>query len=375
MPNNQFSLKEMIQSFAPGWYAAVMGTGVIAIALTPFRPVLTPAASLQVFFLALAVIAFVILLIPWTARWVLFPSAALQDLAHPVSAAFFPTMPISILILGIALEKTSLPFLPETTLWPVLLGLWLTGSAGILAFALIIIRNFFQQPEVRPETATLGWLIPAVSALLVPVLGFSLASHYAGTAWGGLILVLSLAFTGAGSLLFLLVMALVFSRYIFHAPPPAHLEPPLAIGMAPTSLLTIILIRLTKPAQAVFGFSPQTAESLSVISLISAVALWGFAFFWLLLSLLVLLGQRRSTALPFALSWWAFVFPTGAFSVASGVLYQALEYPLFLWVGLAALTGLILLWLIITGRTLAGIANGSLLRSHAAPPVHPAQQR
>ena len=368
MNKAQLTFREITQHFAPGWFASVMGTAVTAVALFVFRQFVPFAHELQVFFLSAAVLLFFILLIPWGIRWFQHPEAVRRDLKHPVSAAFFPTMPISMLVIGIALEKTPLPFLPESALWNILLGLWLVGSAGILFFALFILKTFFHQPEVKWETSTLGWLIPPVSALLIPVLGSSLATHFAGNLWGAISLYVSLMFLGMGSLLFLLVMAVAFTRYIFYALPPAHLAPTLWVGIAPTSILTIIVFKMVKPVEVIFAISPQASEVLGILAKIGGVALWGFALFWLVLAFLVTLEVHRKTPLSFALSWWAFIFPVGAFAVASGVLYQAAPFEFFLWSGLAALIALLALWLVTFVRTLQGVWQGSIFLPHGANP-------
>ncbi|MFZ5820236.1 MAG: hypothetical protein ACOYYJ_10060 [Chloroflexota bacterium] len=357
----------IVKTFAPGWFASVMGTGVIVIALFVFQSVFPFARGLETFFLLASILIFLILIAPWTLRWFLYLEDVRRDLMHPVSATFFPTMPISLLVIGIALEKTGEAFLAEDLLWGVLQVLWVAGSAGILAFALTILNDFFHRADVQWETSTLGWLIPPVSALLVPVLGISLAARFHGTAWGWVNFTASLIFAGFGSLLFVFVMALVFIRYIFHPMPPAHLAPTLWVGIAPTSILTILALKFTRPLALYFQATPEIEQTLNFLSKPFGVMLWGFALFWFLLALVVTLGVHQKSPLPFALSWWAFVFPVGAFVVSTGVLYQAVPLPFFQWIGVSALVFLLILWLVVAANTLLGVWRGSIFVPHAAP--------
>lgn len=358
------STPSILRNFAPGWFASVMGTAVSAVAVFVFRDTVPFSTGLQIFFLIASTLLFLALIVPWTLRWFLHFDAVNSDLRHPVSAAFFPTMPISLLVIGIALEKTGHLFLSEQALLYTLQGLWLVGSAGILIFSLVILNTFFHHDEMKWETASLGWLIPPVSALLVPVLGGSLSIEFAGTAWGAVNMIASLLFLGIGGLLFIIVMTVVFARYIFHPLPPAQLAPTLWVGIAPTSIMTILAIKLVKPISVFFQASPDIEAMLNFLARPAAIVLWGFALFWLLLAFFVTLKVHQKSPLPFALSWWAFVFPMGAFTVASGVVYQAIPAAFFLWTGLTALTALFGIWLVVAWRTLQGAWQGSIFHPH-----------
>ncbi len=360
-------ITSIIKTFAPGWFASVMGTGVIVIALFVFHSVFPFAKVLESFFLFVSITLFLILVVPWTLRWFLYPADVRNDLMHPVSGAFFPTMPISLLVIGIALEKAGVGLVAEDILWNILQTLWVLGSTGILIFALTILNDFFHKTDVQWETSTLGWLIPPVSALLVPVLGISLAVHFQGTTWGAVNLIASLIFTGFGSILFIFVMSLVFIRYIFHPMPPAHLAPTMWVGIAPTSILTILVLKFVKPLALFFQATPEIELTLNFLSKPLGVMLWGFALFWLLLAIIVTLGVHQKLSLPFALSWWAFVFPVGAFTVSTGVLNQAIPLAIFQWVGISMLIFLLILWLVVIVNTLIGVWRGSIFGPHTSP--------
>jgi C4-dicarboxylate transporter/malic acid transport protein len=355
---------EIIRNFAPGWFASVMGTAVFVIELFVFQDIIPLAQTWQLLFLGLSFAMFVAILIPWTLRWFHHFDQVRHDLTHPVSAAFFPTMPISLIVGGIALEKAGPLFMSHETLFPILQGLWLVGTTGIGIFALTILSIYFLKPDMEWQIANLGWLIPPVSALIVPVLGGSLATEYAGTTLGAINLIGSLIFLGIGAVLFLFVMGAVFSRYLFHDLLPAHLAPTIWIGIAPTAILTIIIIKIVKPVTLFFNAPAEAAPILSVMAKSLGVGLWGFAFFWLILAVFLTWRHHKKVALPFAMSWWAFTFPLGAFVVSTGVIFQATQAGFFQWVGLAALLGYVVIWGIVATRTVKGILSGAIFQTH-----------
>jgi len=349
-----------IRNFAPGWFASVMGTAVVVIAIYVFQDSIPFAKFLQIFFFSLAVLMFVVIFIPWILRWFFYFEQVKADLNHPVFGAFYPTMPISLIIIGIALEKVGPLFVPEEILLPLLQFLWFSGSAGIAYFAITILNISFMKPDLNWDIANMGWLIPPVSALIVPILGGSLSVAYAGTTLGEINLIASLIFLGVGSLLFIFVMGAIFTRYLFHDLLPAHLAPTIWIGIAPTSILTIIAIKLVGPITVFFDTSNEVADVISVISKVIGLSLWGFAFFWVILVIIVTAHHHKVIAIPFAMSWWAFTFPLGSFIVATGIIHKAIGGAFFQWIGLAALTGLILIWSMVFIRTLRAVISGEI---------------
>ena len=354
----------IIRTFAPGWFASVMGTAVMVIAIFVFRAYVPMADALQLFFLGLSLLMMIIFLIPWVLRWLLYFADAKKELHHPITSAFFPTMPISLIIWGIALEKAGPLFLSHEAIVPVLQGLWIAGTVGIALFAFIILRIHFLGGYAQWQSANLGWLIPPVSALIVPLLGMSLAVEYTGTTMGEANFIVSLIFLGVGSFLFIFVMGAVFTRYIFHDLLPAHLAPTSWIGVAPTSILSIIVIKMLKPATLFFEAPPEASVVLGVLFKITAVSLWGFAFFWLLFAATLTIGHHKKVAIPYAMSWWAFAFPLGSFVVATGVMFGAMGSSFFLWVGLTALAVFGVIWLIVAGRTVKAAVSREIFAPH-----------
>ena len=351
---------EIIRTFAPGWFASVMGTAVAVIAIYVFQDFIPFAKFWQLFFLSLAIVGFVVVFIPWILRWFLYFDQVKADLKHPVLGAFYPTMPISLIIIGLALEKSGHLIMSHETLLPILQFLWIAGSAGIAYFSVTILNINFMKSDVDWGVANMGWLIPPVSALIVPILGGSLSVEYAGTTLGTINLVASLIFLGVGSLLFIFVMGAVFTRYLFHDLLPAHLAPTIWIGIAPTAILTIISLKLVDPIIQFFGASALVAEGFKIVSKILGLGFWGFAFFWVILAVIVTAQHHKKIKIPFAMSWWAFTFPLGSFTVSTGIIHKAIGVDFFLWVGMTALAAFAFIWSAVSVRTIRGVISGEI---------------
>jgi tellurite resistance protein TehA-like permease len=93
------------------------------------------------------------------------------------------------------------------------------------------------------------------------------------------------------------------------------------------------------------------------------VTLWGLGGWWFVLSLLVLLDtllvKERRAAFHFAPGWWGFIFPLGAFTLATLALGRAWEsamLALFAWILLLALLGFWLVVALHSTRAWAGLS-------------------
>jgi len=352
----------IVRTFSPGWYAAVMGTAVIVIAVFVFQEFIPFADFIQMFFLSVSAVLFIAISLPWFLRWRCCLDAVREDLRHPVSAAFFPTMPISLIVWGIALEKVAPVFLPHETLLAILLVLWILGGIGIFGFALTFLSIYFEKTDLEWHSANLGWLIPPVSFLILPVLGSSLSVAYAGTVWGDISFFGSLIALGIGVLLYIFVGSSVFSRYLFHQLPPSHLAPTIWIGISPTAILTIIIIKMVPAMKAVLILPDNVAGVLSTAANVTGVSLWGFAFFWLIIAIIITLLHHRWERLSFAMSWWAFTFPLGAFVVSTGLLDSIFDKLFFRAVGLSGLVGLLIIWVIVSVITIRHTLSGEIFQ-------------
>ena len=133
------SLAEISKTFAPGWFASVIGTGSLALASHTLGQLLgLPLLSglgllLHGFNLLLAAV----LAVPWCIRWLRFPQAALATLNHPVQANFYPTFSIGLLIIA----AQWLLIVPNL---PLALTFWWLGAILTYLFSFAVLFAMFR---------------------------------------------------------------------------------------------------------------------------------------------------------------------------------------------------------------------------------------
>lgn len=341
------SFAEISRNFAPGWFAAVMGTGVLSLttlSLSRQWPVLECAAfGLHLFNLLL----FLLLAVPWLTRWLRFPQAALATLNHPVQASFYPTFSIALLVLA----AQGLAFGHDLAL---VLGLWWTGALLTYLFSFVILYRMFLGEHVALDHVTPAKFIPAVGLVVIPVAGGPLLEQLQGPA-RELALLANVLGLGAGSLMYLSLLGLMIFRKYLHKPALGVLTPTVWIQLAPIGVIPVSLMNLL----AHFSL-PGAMETAQVLALL----LWGAGIWWLIMALLMTLAARSRGQLPFALSWWGFIFPLGALVTLSLRLAQVMPLAAAWWGGVLAWVLMLGLWALTLFKTLRGVVSGAVFRPH-----------
>jgi len=348
-----------LAGFHPGWFGAVMGTGVIAIiastdpghvaALGDTMTDVSYAAA------ALAGALAVLLGIPYLARWVIYPTNAWADMADPTVGPLHGTFPGGILVLAAVTATVGPKVLPVHSVPTVIEVLDGVGIPLALAISLVFAYLLFTLEHQDTRVVNGGWFIPPVVTIIVPVVLMPLLTQV-GPSAARLLLFTGYAFWGVGFILFLLVLSMLHDRMITHILPPAAMAPSLWIVLGPAGVGAAALIDLAHGAPLALG---AKAAAIGPLSLIGAGALWGFGA-WSLLVALALLGRYLSRGrVPYGLGWWGFTFPLGALTLATSSLAAAWSLPILGDIALGLLTLLVVMWLVVTAATLLSVLHGN----------------
>ena len=350
-----------IKNFGAQWFSAVMGTDALAISMFLASSSFTILLTFAQIFLILSIGMFLLFLTLWAIRIIYHFKKVKKELRHPIIGNFFPTIPISLIIIGIALNSIG-PTLFNSSLILVNTLIFVIGSLGVFIFGWLVLSIFFVHKKIDLEHANYGWFIPPVSHLIIPVLGFSLISQYASSVLADIVFIVSIAAFGVGSLLFLFVGSIIYHRYIYHELPISRMAPTFMIGLAPTSIIVILLVKLAGAVNNV-SFGIQASFILPMIKIIS-VMMWGFSAWWFILAVILLLHYLKNHNHPFVFGWWAYTFPLAAFTISTGAINHLLDYPLF--GNILQIFNILLLavWIIVFFKTLKAVKKGKCFEEH-----------
>ncbi|EIJ33814.1 SLAC1 anion channel family protein [Thiothrix nivea] len=311
MENTPEQPQGRLAHFPISFFAMVMGLSGLTIAWEKAQHVYQLDFGISPLLVGLTVLVFSVFAIIYASKALVCREAVAQELSHPVKLSFFPTISISLLLLAVAL----LEFMPEVSR-----GLWVVGAALHLLFTLFVLNAWMHQEHFHIQHINPAWFIPAVGNVLVPVAGMPLG--YTDISW---------FFFSIGMLFWMVLMVIIFYRILFHTPIDARLLPTLFILIAPPAVGFLAYVKLTNGVLDGFG---------------------RFLYFaGLFLTLLLFSQLSRFLKLQFALSWWAYSFPTAAITIATFLMYEKSGNSFYLGLAsilLAILTGVVGLLLVRT---------------------------
>ncbi len=354
---------EMVRQFTPNWFAATMGTGVLALILPQLPGVggaLRPIAEALWWF---DVGLFLLFSGLYAARWMLFGHEAKRIFGHSVVSMFIGTIPMGLAtILNGALAFASPRF--GRGVVPVVEALWWLDVAMAVACGVGIPYLMFTRQKHRIDEMTAIWLLPVVAAEVAAVTGGLLAPTLEGGGARFVVLTTSYALWAYSVPVAFGILSLLILRMALHKLPPASVAASswLALGPIGTGALAMMVMGADAPAV----FAGQGLASLGVIAqgvgVLAGVLLWGFGVWWLLLAILITIRYLR-TGVPFNLGWWGYTFPLGVYTVATLRLGATLHLSLFTAVGVVLAAALVAMWVIVMSRTLHGGWQGHLFVS------------
>ncbi|MBN1958843.1 MAG: hypothetical protein JXQ81_06230 [Desulfuromonadales bacterium] len=347
--------RSLTEHFNPAWFAAVMGTAVIPLALSFLKSGWVYPLSYAC--IVFSVVVFCMFIVPWTAKFFLFPASIRKDFNHPIASNFFPTMPIALILFSLNLMKYPTMFFSEAFSLQFAYYLWFLGATGIYVMGFIILVHIFRHQEIKLQHANFGWYIPPVSKLIIPIAGYELAGYFPEHA--ELLLTISTASFGIGFFLFIFVGAAVYHRYIYHELPMSRFAATFFIGIAPAAIISVILFKIMHLFSH-HQFMGLDATTVTTLCKFGIVFTWGFAAWWFIMAIIMILYYLTKVELPYALSWWAFTFPSGALCVSSGVAWKASQFGIIYNFYIFSVIFLLLIWFLVFIRTMQGVMTGKI---------------
>ncbi|MBK5542922.1 TDT family transporter [Pseudomonas sp. TH05] len=354
---------EAIRHFTPNWFAATMGTGVLALALAQL-PLQVPGLHLLAEGLWwFTIFLFLLFSAAYAARWMLFFDEARRIFGHSTVSMFFGTIPMGLatiingfLLFGVPRWGQGVVSLAEV--------LWWLDVALSLACGVLIPYMMFTRQEHSIDQMTAVWLLPVVAAEVAAASGGLLAPHLLEAHSQWVVLVTSYVLWAFSLPVAFSILTILMLRMALHKLPHESMAASswLALGPIGTGALGMLLLGSDAPAIFAANGLPGIGEIAAGLGLVAGITLWGFGLWWMLMAVLITRRYLRA-GIPFNLGWWGFTFPLGVYALATLKLASTLNLTFFSIFGSVLVLALAIMWLIVAKRTVQGAYKGELFVS------------
>jgi tellurite resistance protein TehA-like permease len=340
-----------VRDFFPGYFALVMATGIVAVAAHQMH---YPVLAWPLFVIALA--AYPVLWAILLTRIICFPGAVIADFASHERGPTFLTIVAANGVLGSQFAA----FDTWTGVLPALFWFTLVLWAGLVYAFLGAVTVRLAKPDLQ-HGLNGAWLLLVVATESVAVLGGLLASRAGGPPT---LVFASLAFYLVGSMLYILLSALIFFRWVFRPMHPAEMGAPWWINMGAVAIATLAGTQLMS-----FADGGVLAPMLRLVPSLT-VLLWATSTFWipLLAILFAWKGMQRGPH-GYDPGLWSAVFPLGMYTVATRNYATAAQLPFLEPIPEAMFWVALLVWLLTF--IAMGIRTWFLSDSDSRPPEMP----
>src|SRR5262245_50441028 len=339
-----------IRDLHPSYFAFVMATGIISTGAFLLGP-----SWLSQTLLVIASTGFAVLVVAlgiWLAR---YRSRVMAEFRAPERVFGFFAISASCDLLGARFASAGHPMV--TTVLACVAGLvWFVLTYGVPASLLL----------ARPRDSVLGGLDGTWLLWVVATQSLSIDAATLFPVWPSqsrLLATAAVALWSVGLVLYLLLVALIWQRWLTVPITPAALSPPYWILMGATGITVLAGADiLTLP-----GSVPAITAIAGFVKAICFV-FWSFGTWWI--PLLIVLGfwrhARRHWLLRYEPALWTVVFPIGMYGVATlsfgkaaGLSFMEPLSRGVLWVAVAA-------WLLVSAAGLARIVRRPAATRHAS---------
>ncbi|MCY0898830.1 MAG: C4-dicarboxylate ABC transporter [Firmicutes bacterium] len=338
----------MVKHITPKWFTITMGTGIVALDAYLLPGSTGWLKNFGTLFWLVNMMLLTLFMVGLATRFVKDWPSMRTIFAHPVESLFFGAVPMALTTVVNGFFDIG----PHVLGHPAIaIGgiLWLFNAALALASVIVIPFFMFTRHEHGLGQMTAIWLMPIVPAEVAAASGGLWLPHLASLAERQDLYVVVAALWALSVPLAFLILGVLFVRLAVHKLPVQELAIStwITLGTLGTGIMGLMLLAHASP----LAF-PALAYGLRAATTLSALILWGFGLWWLVMSGLITLYYTRQRKLPFNLGWWGLTFPLGVFVGGSDLLNRALGTPIFHWSTVMLFVLLGLFWLTVASRSI-----------------------
>ncbi len=361
------SVRRRAEAFAhitPNWFAAVMGTGIVATSAISVAGDVPAVRGLATVIWLLAAVLLVVIAAAFGVHWVRHPVQARRYAGDPVMVQFYGAIPMALLTVGAGAITVGSSIVGADTAVVVDAALWSVGTLLGLGTAIGVPFLMMTRHRRRTDLVALpAWLMPVVPPMVSATTGALLVDQVPAGQWRVNFLLLCYLLFGLSLFLGLITLSMIYGRLVHGAVPTGCAAPTIWITLGIIGQSITAANSLAAHADsALAGYTSEShniATGLRIFGVGYGVAATGLGVVVFALATAVTVHNLRRS-MPFALTWWSFTFPIGTCVTGLTALGTALDVTMFRVAAAILLGVLVAAWTTVFTRTAAAVLDGRL---------------
>ncbi len=355
---------EAFAHITPNWFAAVMGTGIVATSAISVAGDVPAVRGFATAIWLLAAVLLVVIAAAFGVHWVRHPAQARLYAADPVMVQFYGAIPMALLTVGAGTITVGVSLLGSDAAIVVDAALWSVGTLLGLGTAIAVPFLMMTRHRRRSDLVALpAWLMPVVPPMVSATTGALLVDHVPAGQWRVSFLLLCYLLFGLSLFLGLITLSMIYGRLVHGTVPTGCAAPTIWITLGVIGQSITAANSLAAHADsALAGYTSEShtiATGLRIFGVGYGVAATGLGVVMFALATAVTVHNIRRS-MPFALTWWSFTFPIGTCVTGLAALATALDVTMFRVAAAMLLVVLVAAWTTVFTRTAAAVLDGRL---------------
>ena len=217
------------------------------------------------------------------------------------------------------------------------------------------------------------WIFPAYPLLIIGPHAANLSQRLPSASSALQVIIGGFTIQGMGFLVSLTIYSAFVYRLMTQKIPPEPLRPAMFVSVGPSAFTVSGLIGMAQNLPKALSprsedlymglSSPLAAEVLKIVANWASLWLWGLAFWFFFVSLAANLACLRDKhhQIPFAMTWFSFIFPQTALTSATLKVGEAFHIKAIQWIGCVMAVLLVGVWIFVMTMMIRAIIRKEIL--------------
>lgn len=304
-------------------------------------------------------------------RFTLYPWTFRASLTHPTESLFVPAFAVSFGTILINIVEYGAGRVGDWLTHGVLVLFW-TDAAIAVVLSISIYLILWSTLTFTIARMTPIWIFPAYPLLIIGphaanLSGQALAPHQAIR-----VIVGGFTIQGIGFLVSLTIYSAFVYRLMTQKLPAEPLRPGMFVSVGPSAFTVSGTIGMAKNLHQIIASTPKStfmdvpgtlaAQILRLVASWMSLWLWGLAWWFFFVSLVSNIDCLRDEhRMPFAMTWFSFIFPQTALTTATFAVAEAFDVAAIRIIGCVMTCLLIVAWLFVLAYMVRAVVQKQIL--------------